>query len=110
MRFLSIRLIQDGSREVTLGRAIKRLFALMVALLPLGLGEFWILRNPSRHAWQDTMTGTEVVYDEAQREPYVRAEDRERAEAEKRAESEKKSQRRLEPARMSARNWAASAP
>jgi uncharacterized RDD family membrane protein YckC len=73
MRFLSIRLLQDGSRDVTLGRAIKRVFALVVALLPLGLGYFWILRNPSRHAWHDTMTGTEVVYDEKQRAPYVAA-------------------------------------
>jgi len=73
MRFLSIRLIQDGSRDVTLGRAVKRLFALVVALIPLGLGYFWILRDPSRHAWQDSMTGTEVVYDQAQRAPYVKA-------------------------------------
>ena len=73
MRVLSIRLMQDGSRDVTLGRSIKRLFALMVALLPLGLGYFWILRNPSRHAWHDTMTGTEVIYDEQQRAPYVAA-------------------------------------
>jgi uncharacterized RDD family membrane protein YckC len=73
MRVLSIRLMQDGSRDVTLGRAIKRLFALVVALLPLGLGYFWILRDPSRHAWHDTMTGTEVVYDEQQRAPYVAA-------------------------------------
>jgi uncharacterized RDD family membrane protein YckC len=73
MRALSIRLMQDGSRDVTLGRAIKRLFALAIALLPLGLGYFWILRDPSRHAWHDTMTGTEVVYDEQQRAPYVAA-------------------------------------
>jgi uncharacterized RDD family membrane protein YckC len=73
MRFLSIRLIQEGSREVSLGRAVKRLFALVLALLPFGLGYFWILRNPSRHAWHDTMTGTEVVYDQAQRAPYVAA-------------------------------------
>src|ERR1700744_1134485 len=73
MRFLSIRLMQDGSRDVTLGRAIKRLFALIVALLPLGLGYFWILRDPSRHAWHDTITGTEVVYDDEQRAPYVGA-------------------------------------
>lgn len=73
MRFLSIRLMQDGSRDVTLGRAIKRLFALVVALLPLGLGYFWIVRDPSRHAWHDTMTGTEVVYDDEQRAPYVGA-------------------------------------
>ena len=73
MRVLSIRLMQDGSRDVTLGRAIKRLFALALALLPLGLGYFWILRNPSRHAWHDTMTGTEVIYDEQQRAPYVAA-------------------------------------
>jgi hypothetical protein len=44
-----------------------------VALIPLGLGYFWILRDPSRHAWQDSMTGTEVVYDQAQRAPYVKA-------------------------------------
>ena len=75
MRFLSIRLMQDGSRDVTLGRAIKRLFALLVALLPLGLGYFWILRDPSRHAWHDTMTGTEVVYDHEQRAPYVGVDD-----------------------------------
>src|SRR3984957_12431290 len=73
MRVLSIRLMQDGSRDVTLGRAIKRLFALVIALLPLGLGYFWILRDPSRHAWHDTMTGTEVIYDEQQRAPYVAA-------------------------------------
>jgi uncharacterized RDD family membrane protein YckC len=73
MRVLSIRLMQDGSRDVTLGRAVKRLFALALALLPLGLGYFWILRNPSRHAWHDTMTQTEVIYDEQQRAPYVAA-------------------------------------
>jgi uncharacterized RDD family membrane protein YckC len=73
MRVLSIRLTQDGSRDVTLGRAIKRLFALAIALLPLGLGYFWILRDPSRHAWHDTMTQTEVIYDEQQRAPYVAA-------------------------------------
>lgn len=73
MRVLSIRLIQDGSRDVTLGRAIKRLFALALALLPLGLGYFWMLRDPSRHAWHDTMTGTEVIYDQEQRAPYVAA-------------------------------------
>jgi uncharacterized RDD family membrane protein YckC len=73
MRVLSIRLMQDGSRDVTLGRAIKRLFALAIALLPLGLGYFWILRDPSRHAWHDTMTHTEVIYDEQQRAPYVAA-------------------------------------
>lgn len=73
MRFLSIRVMQDGQRDVTLGRAIKRAFALAFALAPLGLGYFWILRNPSRHAWHDTLTGTEVVYDDAQRAPYVSA-------------------------------------
>jgi uncharacterized RDD family membrane protein YckC len=71
MRFLSIRLTQDGSRDVTLGRAIKRLFATVVALIPFGLGYFWILRNPSRHAWQDSMTGTEVVYDQSRRAQYA---------------------------------------
>jgi uncharacterized RDD family membrane protein YckC len=63
MRFLSIRLISRDSREITFGRGIRRVFAAILSLLPLGLGYLAILRDPSRHAWHDRMTGTEVIYD-----------------------------------------------
>ncbi len=63
MRFLSIRLTQNGSHDVTLGCATRRVLALILSVVPLGLGEFAILRNPSRRAWHDRLAGTEVIYD-----------------------------------------------
>jgi len=64
MRFLAIRLTRsDGSREITFGRALRRAFAVILSLLPLGLGYLAILWDPHRRAWADRMTGTEVIYD-----------------------------------------------
>jgi uncharacterized RDD family membrane protein YckC len=67
MRFLSIRLISDGSREISARCAIQRVFALALALLPAGLGVLAIARDPSRRGWHDRMMGTEVVYDAVRR-------------------------------------------
>jgi uncharacterized RDD family membrane protein YckC len=67
MRFLSIRLTSLDSRQITFGRALRRVFAAILSLLPLGLGYLAILRDPSRHAWHDRMTKTEVIYDVAAR-------------------------------------------
>lgn len=67
MRFLSIRLMHNGSSEITAGCAIRRVLALILALLPLGLGYFAILRDRNRRAWHDRMTGTEVIYDVVER-------------------------------------------
>lgn len=63
MRFLSIRLMHNGSPEVTFGCAVRRVLASILSLLPLGLGYLTILRDPRRRAWSDRMTGTEVIYD-----------------------------------------------
>lgn len=63
MRFLSIRLEHHGSREITAGCAVRRVFAVLLSLLPVGLGYLAILRDPRRRAWADRMTGTEVIYD-----------------------------------------------
>jgi uncharacterized RDD family membrane protein YckC len=67
MRFLSIRLTHHGSRDITLGLAIRRFLAVIVSVIPLGLGFLAVLRDPSRRAWHDRLTGTEVVYDTVQR-------------------------------------------
>jgi uncharacterized RDD family membrane protein YckC len=67
MRFLSIRLTYHGSRDITLGLATRRFLAVILSVIPLGLGFLAVLRDPSRRAWHDRMTGTEVVYDAAQR-------------------------------------------
>ena len=63
MRFLAIRLIHDGSREITFGCALRRVLAVIASLIPFGLGYLAILRDPRRRAWADRMTGTEVIYD-----------------------------------------------
>jgi uncharacterized RDD family membrane protein YckC len=63
MRFLSIRLLHHGSRDITLGVASLRVLGVILSLIPLGLGYLAILRDSSRRAWHDHMTGTEVVYD-----------------------------------------------
>lgn len=63
MRFLAIRLRYEGGHHMPFRRALLRVLASVLALLPLGLGYLAILRNPQRRAWNDRMTGTEVIYD-----------------------------------------------
>jgi len=63
MRFLSIRLDVDGSREIGARRAIKRVLMVPVAIIPFGLGLFGIVLNDRRQGWHDRVAGTEVVYD-----------------------------------------------
>ncbi len=72
MHFMAIRLMQNGSREVSLRCALKRAFALLLSVLPLGLGYLAILRDRERRAWHDRIAGTEVVYDMSRRTaPYA---------------------------------------
>jgi uncharacterized RDD family membrane protein YckC len=73
MRFLSIRLSVDGSREVGLPRALVRILAVPLALLPLGAGVLWVLISTSRRGWHDHLAGTTVVYDtRTEVAPYAR--------------------------------------
>jgi uncharacterized RDD family membrane protein YckC len=64
MRLLSIHLDAYGSREIGLRRAVRRLVAVPIALLPLGLGFLAILLSPERRGWHDRIAGTTVLYDE----------------------------------------------
>jgi uncharacterized RDD family membrane protein YckC len=64
MRLLSIHLDADGSQEIGLKRALRRIFAVPLSLLPLGLGFFAILLSPQRRGWHDRIAGTTVLYDE----------------------------------------------
>lgn len=63
MRFLAIRLTYHGSRRIPFRCASRRVFAVILSLIPFGLGYLAILRDPQRRAWADRMTGTEVIYD-----------------------------------------------
>lgn len=73
MRFLAIRITDQGSRHITPGRAVRRVFAVIVSLLPFGLGYLAILRDPQRRAWADRMTGTQVCYDSVARSTHAHA-------------------------------------
>jgi uncharacterized RDD family membrane protein YckC len=64
MRFLSIHLDASGAREIGLRRALRRIVAVPLSLLPAGLGFFAILLSPERRGWHDRFAGTVVVYDE----------------------------------------------
>jgi uncharacterized RDD family membrane protein YckC len=63
MRLLSIRLDVDGSREVGLRRAIRRILVVPLSILVLGLGYLNIVVSPRRRGWHDAAAGTTVVYD-----------------------------------------------
>lgn len=65
MRFLGIRIQHEGSNEIGLRRALIRLMALPLSLIPAGLGFFYLLISPQRRALHDHLAGTEVIYDEA---------------------------------------------
>jgi uncharacterized RDD family membrane protein YckC len=64
MRFLSIHLDASGSQEIGLRRALRRIVAVPLSLLPAGLGFFAILLSPERRGWHDRFAGTVVVYDD----------------------------------------------
>jgi uncharacterized RDD family membrane protein YckC len=66
MRFLGIRL---DCERLPLRRAVKRLIGLGLAVLAFGLGFIGIVFRERRQAWDDRMSGTDVVYDERRPEP-----------------------------------------
>ena len=84
MRFLGIRLLYHGEREIPFRVALKRAWAIPLSVIPLLLGFLAILISPRRLAWHDHIAGTEVIYDEASApwslapREWVHAEDEER--------------------------------
>ncbi len=64
MRFLGIRLAVDG-HGLPFGRSLKRLVGMVLAWIPFGLGYLGILLDERRRAWDDRLSGADVVYDAA---------------------------------------------
>jgi uncharacterized RDD family membrane protein YckC len=62
MRFVGIRLDIEG-RGLRLGRSIKRLIGMVLAAIPFGLGFLGILFDERRRAWDDRLSGVDVVYE-----------------------------------------------
>jgi hypothetical protein len=68
MRFVGIRLDVEG-RGLRLGRSIKRLIGMALAAIPFGLGFLGILFDNRRRAWDDRLSGVDVVYEANERVP-----------------------------------------
>jgi len=63
-RLMGLRLSGPEDTPVLLGVSFLRALALLVSLLPLGLGYLWILIDEKQRAWHDLIAGTTVVIDE----------------------------------------------
>lgn len=61
MRFLGIRL---DCERLSLRRSVRRLLGLGLAVIAFGLGFLGIVFSERRRAWDDRLSGSEVVYDE----------------------------------------------
>jgi uncharacterized RDD family membrane protein YckC len=66
MRFLGIRLDVE-SRGLRFGRSVKRLIGMTLAAIPFGLGFLGIFFDERRRAWDDRMSGVDVVYEGRER-------------------------------------------
>lgn len=62
MRLLGVQLEADGTRRIGARRAFRRLVALALALLPLGLGLIGVVSSERRRGFHDRAAGTEVIY------------------------------------------------
>lgn len=57
----NLRVMKANGERLTGSDAIVRALASVFSFVPLGLGFFWILRDPQQQAWHDKITGTFVV-------------------------------------------------
>ncbi len=70
MRFLAIRIVHEGSHELGLWLAIRRMLFLLISLIPAGLGFLWIARDDERRGWYDRWAGTSVIYQDVKTAPW----------------------------------------
>ncbi|GBU09450.1 hypothetical protein AwWohl_05880 [Gammaproteobacteria bacterium] len=61
MRAWKIRMQQKNGENITYIQSILRICTALISFSCFGLGYFWIIIDPSKQAWHDKWTGTEVV-------------------------------------------------
>ena len=62
-------------RTPSLQRLLMRLFGLIIATLPLGIGLLWIFKGPRHQGWQDTLSGTAIIKDDEGRKSLAQLEE-----------------------------------
>ncbi len=66
MRFVGIRLSEP---RLTPRRSLRRLVGLWLAVVTLGIGFLGIVFGERRRGWDDSLSDTDVLYDERRPEP-----------------------------------------
>ncbi|WP_026878135.1 RDD family protein [Ignatzschineria larvae DSM 13226] len=61
MRAWRLRIQTLDEKPITAPKAIIRLFCAILSWIPFGLGYWWILVSPTRLAWHDRLSGTEII-------------------------------------------------
>jgi uncharacterized RDD family membrane protein YckC len=61
MQLFGIRLTRPDGSRVGPARAVGRELAMVLSVLPLGLGFAWAARDPRGQAWHDRIAGTVIV-------------------------------------------------
>lgn len=61
MRAWRLRIQQLDGKPITSNKAILRLCFSMISWIPLGLGFWWVFVSPTRLAWHDSLSGTEII-------------------------------------------------
>ena len=59
---MGIRIVRTNGKRVGPIRTLVRLIGYVIALIPFGLGFFWILIDDRRQGWHDKLAGTFAVY------------------------------------------------
>ena len=59
---MGIRIIRTNGHRIGPLRTLVRLIGYVIALIPFGLGFFWILIDDRRQGWQDKIAGTFAIY------------------------------------------------
>ena len=67
MRFLGLQLRSGDKETLHLGQAFKRLWGLILSIIPFGLGFVPILTDERRRGWHDKMARTEVFFENLDR-------------------------------------------
>lgn len=58
-----IRVTNQAGGSISLAQAITRFIAVLISLLPFGLGFWWALLEPDGKTWHDRISGTLLVHE-----------------------------------------------
>ena len=64
MRLFGLRVVRDDGTPLSIVGAIVRWFGLVISILALGIGVFWVAFTKEKKGWHDLIASTSVLLDE----------------------------------------------